>query len=156
MTTASQAYDVLRARLLANKPAGLSALRWQNEDADSNGDEALPNEPAPFAFVELVAERAGPPVSYGGGAGANRYRNPARLVIYVFVPAGAGLTLATDLAEACATLFRSYRDADVSCFDATVHPGGTGAEITPPGLSSEVGNYFYAVAEIALFFDLIG
>lgn len=155
MTTASQAYTVLRTRLEANKPAGISALRWQNEFEDSTGAAAIPNTPAAFAYVEFQAEFA-ILASYGSGRGANRYRNPARLDIYVFVPRGQGLVVAADLAEQCAAVFRSYRDTDVSCFEASVFPLGEGSELAPPGLRSEVGNYWTAVVEVGLFFDQLG
>lgn len=149
MTTATQAFTVIRTRLEANQPSGLG-LRWQNEDG-----EALPDTPAPFAYIEFLTDPAFL-ASFGGGRSANRYRNRARITAYVFVPRGQGLTVATDYAEQVATVFRSYRDADISCFDASVYPGGNGADIKPPGLDSAVDNYFYAVAEISLFFDQIG
>lgn len=152
MTTATQAYGALRARLEGGMPI---PLRWQNDDADSDGNAALPDTPAAFAYTEFVTDPA-EIVSFGGGRGQNRYRNPARLDVYVFVPRGQGLAVATDYAETAAALFRSYRDADVSCFGVSVFPGGSGADLKPPGLNSEVGNYWYAIAEIDLFFDLIG
>jgi hypothetical protein len=155
MTTASQAFAVIRARLAANKPAGLTAFRFQNEDEDTTGAAALPDTPAAFAYIEFLAE-PGSLAAFGGGAGRNLYRNPAQIQCYVFVPRGLGLAAATDLAEQLATLFRSYRDADISCFAATVYPGGDGASIKPPGLSSEVDNYFWAVADVSFYFDLIG
>ena len=151
MTTASQAYTVVRNRLTSYKPAGLTALRWQGEDGG-----ALPDTPAAFCYTEFVAEPASL-VSFGGGRGQNRYRNPARVDFFVFVPRGQGLIVATDLAEQVATLFRSYRDSDISCFEATVHPLGDGAQLKPPGLrTSEVANYYCAAVEVAMFFDLIG
>ena len=153
MTTATQAYAALRARLEANVPTyGGSpiALRWQNEDGGP-----LPDEPSPFIYCEFIAER-GRLASFGGGRGNNMYRNPAVLDMFVFVPKGWGLPPATDIAETAATLFRSYRDADVSCFDASVLPGGDGADLKPPGLSSEVGNYFWAAVEVSLHYDQIG
>lgn len=152
MTTATQAYTVLRGIL----EAGMDIpLRWQNEDADSDGNVNLPDTPSAFVYTEFVTDPA-ELVSFGGGRGANRYRNPARLDIWVFVPRGVGLTAALDYAETAAALFRSYRGADVSCFGASVFPGGDGADLKPPGLPSAVGNYFYSVAEVALWFDIIG
>ena len=155
MTTASGAFNVIKSRLLANKPAALSAYRFQNEDEDSAGNKELPNSPTPFAYAEFVTD-PGRLVSFGGGRGNNRYRNPGRLDVYVFTPKGEGLTGVTDLAETIAALFRSYRDDDISCFDATVHPGGQGSDFRPAGVASEVDNYFVAVAEISMHFDLIG
>lgn len=149
MTTATQAYNIIRARLEANAPAGL-ALRWQNDDP-----QPLPDVPAPFVHTEFVADPASL-VSFGGGRGNNRYRHPARIEAYIFVPKGWGLTPATDYAEQIAAIFRSYRDSDISCFDATPYPGGNGSDVKPPGVQSEVDNYFWAVAEVSLFYDLIG
>lgn len=147
MTTASGAYDVIRARIEANITS--TPIFWQGED------KALTDQPAAFFYVEFLSDPAFL-ASFGGGRGSNRYRNPARIDAYAFVPQGWGLRPATDLAETMAALFRSYRDTDISCMEATVHPLGHGSEIKPPGLSSEVGNYFVAVAEISLTFDLIG
>jgi len=152
MTTASQAYTVLRG-ILTN---GMTIpLRWQNEDADSQGGTTLPDTPTAFAYTEFNTDSA-ELVSYGGGRGANRYRNRAHLDIYVFVPRGWGLTYATDYAEQAAALFRSYRDDDISCFGASVYPGGDGAELQPPGMRSEVTNYYYAACSVDLWFDLVG
>lgn len=154
MTTASAAYAVIKARLETNKPTGL-VLRWQNVDEDSDGNTQLPDTPSAFAYTEFLTDPA-QLVSFGGGRTNNRYRNTARIVTYVFVPRGQGLAVATDYAEQVATIFRSYRDNDISCFESSVFPGGNGADLKPPGLSSEVDNYFWASVEVALFFDLIG
>lgn len=146
MTTASGAYDVIRNRIAVNIT---TPVLWQGED------NTVADEPAPFYFVEFVSEPAAL-VSFGGGRSSNRYRHPVRINAHAFVPQGWGVRPAMDLAETMAALFRSYRDTDISCLEATVHPLGHGSEIKPPGLSSEVGNYFVAVAEISLHFDLIG
>lgn len=153
MTTTSEAYAVLRGILQSG--TGLPPLRWQNEEQDSTGAVALPDIPAPFLYTEFLTE-SGTVVSFGGGRHQNRYRIPGRLDIFVFVPRGWGLAPATDYAEAAATLFRSYRDDLISCYGATVYPGGDGANLKPIGLPSEVTNYFWAAAEIELFFDQIG
>lgn len=152
-TTVVQAYKVLRGIMAA----GITdvPIRWQNENDDSQGNRRLPDEPSPFVYVEFLTD-PGDLVAFGGGPGANLYRHPGRLEIYCFVPRGVGLIPAIDLAERCATLYRSYRDDDVLCTVATAYPGGDGATIQPPGISSEVANYFYAVTEVDLKFDLIG
>src|SRR4029077_12896390 len=147
MTTTSEAYRALRG-LLEAEPS-LPPLRWQNEDEDSTGAVALPDTPAPFLYTTFETEPA-ELVSFGGGRYANRYRNPARLDVFVFIPKGWGLTYATDYAETAAALFRSYRDSEISCFAATVYPGGDGAALRPPGLPSEVSNYFWAATEVDL------
>lgn len=151
MTTASDAFAAIKTRLTNNKPSGLTFLVWQNEDPT-----ALPDTPAAFAYVEFLVERSSGPAAFGGGAGRNLYRNPARVVVFVFVPRGKGLVTALDLAEQVATLFRSYRDNAVSCFEAVVQPGGDGAEISPPGMASEVNNYYWATVDVSLYFDQIG
>lgn len=159
MTTATAAFNVIKARLEANVPNDSKGtpvfFRWQNEDEDSLGRKALPDAPRPFIYTEFLADPAAI-ASFGGGRGANRYRHPARIDCYIFVPRGWGLAEATTIAETVAALFRSYRDSDISCFEATVYPGGSGADLKPPGLDSEVDNYFWSSAEISLFFDLTG
>lgn len=150
MTTVTDAHAVIRSRIETNKPAAVTALRWQNEDGD-----ALPDTPASFLYTELVTDPqflAG----FGGGIGSNLWRNPARIDCYVFVPRGEGLKEATDLAETIAALFRGYRSSDLQCFDATVYPLGAGSSIKPTGLANEVDNYYCAVCEVNLHFDLIG
>lgn len=153
MTTASQAYAAARAQIEA---AGLSyPLRWQNEDADSTGAVAMPDAPSPFAYIEFIP-MPGELVSYGGGRGNNRYRNRARIEAYVFVPRGWGSAAAMDRAEALAASLRSFRSNDISCFDASVEPGGDGSAISPVGLPSEVNNYYFAFVTVSMFFDQIG
>ena len=148
MTTASGAFTIIKARLAGG---GLGfPLRYQGEDGG-----ALADTPSPFAYVEFITERAAI-ASYGGGRGQNRYRHPGRVDAYVFVPNGWGLKEATDRAELIAALFRSYRDADISCFEATVFSGGHGSEMDVPGLGSAVNDYWYAAVEVSLHFDLIG
>jgi hypothetical protein len=159
MTTLSAARVAMRARIEGGNvvDAGDAAVpfRWQNEDKDSAGHADLPDTPAPFVYIEVLAER-GNITSFGGGSGRNVYRNTLRLDAYVFVPKGKGLDEAESIAEQIAVLFRSYRDADISCFDATVYPGGDGADLKPPGLSSQVGNYFWACCEVSAYFDQVG
>lgn len=150
MTTASDAYDALRARIEGNRPDGVVALRWQNEDGDP-----LPDTPASFLYTEMDADRqylAG----FGGGQGGNLWRSPARLGVYAFVPRGTGLKAATDLAETVAALFRGYRSNDLQCFEATVYPLGDGSSMKPSGLSSPVDNYYVAAVEVNFWFDQIG
>lgn len=159
MTTASQARSAVRSRIegasLVDSRSNPLALRWQNQTEDSLGNVTVPEWPAPFAYFEFLTEKA-ELVSFGGGAGSNRYRNNARLIAYVFVPKGEGLDQAETIAESIAARLRSYRDNDISCFDATVYPGGDGAELIPRGLASDVGKYFWASCEVSLYFDQIG
>lgn len=165
MTTATQARQLLRTRIesgnIKNAANAAVPLRWQNEDVDSTGSVVLADPPAPFVYTEFTTGR-GEVVSFGAGAGGNRFRVPFDLTAYVFVPKNDftqtrdGLAQAESIAEQIAALFRSYRSGDVSCFDVSVQPGGDGADLTPPGLDSEVGNYFWACAAVSGHFDQIG
>lgn len=145
---AAAAYAALRSLLTSS---GITLpLRWQNED---NGE--LPDTPTAFAFVQFLGELAFL-ASFGGGSGNNRYRNPGRLDIYVFVPRDQGLSVALSNAETIATVIRSYRTGDLSCREASVIPGGNGAMLSPPGIGSEVNNYFWALVVADLSYDQIG
>lgn len=166
MTTATAARQMLRARIATGnvKTAANVAvpLRWQNEDADSNGDTALAEPPKPFVYTEFTTGR-GEIVAFGGGAGGNTFRTPFDIAAYVFVPKNDfiantrdGLQQAESIAEQIAALFRGFRSGDVSCFDVSVQPGGDGADLKPPGLTSEVGNYFWACAFVSGSFDQLG
>lgn len=152
MTTAVGALAALRARLEASGSGITIPLRFQGEDAG-----ALPDTPSAFAFIVFsILGSGGGPASFGGGRGANVYRNNALLEVFVFSPSGEGLDVVMGYAETIAARLRSFRDDDVSCYSADVLPVGQGSSITPPGLASEVSNYQCAVAEIALTFDQVG
>jgi hypothetical protein len=160
MTTESDVRIAVRARIeggnIVDAGGDPVPLRWQNEFKDSNGKVDLPDKPAAFIYTEFTAGRANGPAGFGGGAGRNLYRNPCSVVAYVFVPRGKGLDDAEAIAEQVAVLFRSFRTGDVTFLDASVYPGGDGALLKPPGLESEVGNYFWACCEANGFFNLIG
>lgn len=157
MTTAAAARALIRTRIeggaVVDADGSAVPLRWQNEAEDSLGNVDLTG--GPFVYTEILVRR-GSISGYGGGRGANTYRNPIDVVSYVFVPKDEGLSEAESIAEQIAVLLRSYRSGDVSLFDATVEPGGDGADLKPPGLASEVGNYFWAVCECTGHFDQIG
>jgi hypothetical protein len=153
VTTAAQAYAVLRGLLEAE--SGLPPLRWQNEDSDSLGNVAIPDTPAPFLYTTFDPMR-GEVAAFGGGRFNNIYRNPATLLIFVFVPRGWGIAPALDYGETAASLFRSYRDTNVSCFASSVLASGPGSDLSPQGLPSEVAQYWYVMVEVELFFDLVG
>lgn len=153
MATADEAFRELR-QAIENGGLGIP-LRWQAEDADSNGLVALPDIPAPFMYGDFLAETV-ELISFGGGQFRNTYRNRCVLYLWVFVPRGLGMSPANVYAEQAASILRSYRTANVSCFDARVNPGGDGAQVQPPGLRSEVNAYYYSYAEIAFWYDQIG
>lgn len=150
MTTAAQAFAIIKAMAIADKPAKVDSLRWQNEEGDP-----LPDEAVPFIYTEFLTDR-GNLAGFGGGRGANLYRNRARIEAYVFVKRGDGLEVALEIAEQYAAIFRSYRDDYISVWDATPLPGGDGSDLKPKGITSRVSNYFYACVRINLSFDLIG
>lgn len=161
MTTAAQARQAIRSRIetagLTNGAGGPLPVRWPNEPQDSLGNTDLPSPPAPFVYVEVNnTGSANGPAGYGGGSGQNIWRNRGRIEAYVFVPKDDGLDRAEGVAEQIASLFRSYRDEAISCFAANVMPGGDGAMLTPPGLVSEVGNYFWAMCTVRFHFDQVG
>jgi hypothetical protein len=151
-TTASQAYVAIRAQLEGNVAITIP-LRWQGE----NG-EPLPNPPSAFAFVDFNNDGSGRgPVAFGGGVGANLYRNEARIEAYVFVPNNAGLQAALDFGETIAAQLRSFRNARISCFSADVVPVGSASHIAVAGFSTGVaGDYQCVVATARFHFDQIG
>ncbi|WP_445488596.1 hypothetical protein [Rhodopseudomonas sp. RCAM05734] len=154
MPTASEANATIRAVIEGAAPLDPNSgeaipLRWRGED-----NPPLPDRPAPFAFTLFGARRSGV-IETGGGRGANRHRNHGVAEIFVFVPKDWGERYGTDFAEAFAAALRPYRANGVSCEDATVYPGGDGAEIAVPGLA-EPGNYFWSACEVNFYFDLIG
>lgn len=148
--TAGEALAAVRSRL---ESGGLSlTLYWHGDDAPT-----LPNTPEAFAY--LVFNVGGSRlVSFGGGRGANRYRNSATLEAYVFrPPTGAdGMKPVMDDAETIAARLRSFRDTTVSCYSADVIPVGPGSNLAPPGFANEVNNYLCAIAEVEIEFDQIG
>lgn len=154
MTTAKDARQAARALLEANVPLDKDGnkvtLNWPGENSSG-----LADIPAPFVFSEFINDQ-GRIITIGGGKGLNRYRTFAVLNCYVFTPRGQGQDPPDDIAEQICTLFRSYRDSNISCWDATPRAGGDGASLKPPGMSSEVDNYFWACAQITLHYDQIG
>lgn len=151
MTTFSGARAAIRARLEAEGSGITIPLKFQNEQV------VLPDVAAAFAYVEIENFGAGRgPAEYGGGPGRNNYRNEGVITAYTFAPNDEGAEVAEVAAETIAARLRSFRSSDISCFSAVVKPVGSGTSISPPGLNSEVGNYWCAVAEIAFHFDQIG
>lgn len=151
-TTASQALAAVRTRLDSGSIG--FPLYWLGDDPPT-----LPDEPTTFAYVVFNNDGSGSaPAAFGGGRGANLYRNRAVLEAYVFAPpTGAeGMAPVMAQAEMIAARLRSFRSDEISCFSADVIPVGPGSSISPPGFQSAVNNYLCAVAEVALQFDQIG
>ena len=159
MTTVTQARLALRAVMengsIVDAGGNPVPLRWQFERKDSNGSPTLPDDPAAFVYTEFLVEE-GAFVEHGRGRGYNRFRNFARALSWIFVPQDSGLDEAELIANQIANLLRSYKDAAITCEKADVLPGGDGASLVPPGMTSEVGEYSWAACETMLFFDLIG
>lgn len=160
MTTAVQAYAAIRSLIEVNKPAAVTAMRWQDEAQDSNGNVSLPDTAATFIYTEFLADKSFV-IERGGGVGSLRNRSPAHVDIFVLTPKGQGLTTgdgsgSLDIAEAIAAFIRSYRLNGVTVESATAYPGGDGASLAPKGLSSAVDAYFWSAVEVELYFDTIG
>lgn len=151
--TTGEAFAAIRARLEASGSGITIPLRWQGEDGGP-----LPDTPAAFAYIVFANDGSSPgPTAFGGGRGANLYRNIATVQAYVFAPLGEGLAVLLTHAETIAARLRSFRDTSISCFSADVITFAEGQRLIPPGLrDSEVSNYQAALAEIAVSFDQIG
>ena len=146
--TTSEAIAAVRARLDAG---GFSfPLYYDGDDAP-----ILPDTPAIFGYVEF-RNQGSVVAAYGGGRGANVYRNSALVYVFVFSPIGSGLETATATAEPVAAQLRSWRDDVISCFNSDVVDLITGSQMTVPGLRNEVNNYMCAIVECSLIYDQIG
>ncbi len=147
MPTAAETETALRARV---ESASLAfPVHWDD-------GAQLPDTPAAFGFAIFDNEGSGGPIAFGGGQGANTYRNRASLEIFVFSPRADGKNAVLQLAEAVAARFRSYRTSSITIISADAVPVGPGTKIAPPGLQLPVGLYFCALAAIELRFDQIG
>ena len=148
--TAGEAIAAVRTRLAGGSYS--FSLYWHGDDPP-----ILPDTPTAFAYL-VFNNQGSRLVSFGGGAGNNRYRNRAMLEAFVFAPMNGadGMASLMTLAEGIAARLRSYRDATISCYGADVIPVGPGSNISPPGMQSEVSNYLCAVAEVHIEFDQIG
>lgn len=140
MTTVATVHAAIKSRLAAQLPA--VTFRYQNETAP------LPDTPATYVFVELNVLKQNL-AGFGGGRFANLYRSDGFILALILMPIStAGVDAGLQLAEQVAAVFRSYRDSDISCVDATVRP-----EIG----RTEEGNYtMVASVEVTVTFDQIG
>lgn len=147
MSAITAAFDSLRARAVAQ--ITMLPLHFQDEE------NVLPDTPAEFVYFELVTDRGGF-LEVGGGRGANRHRSYGEFHAYVFIPRGKGLESGLATAEGVAAVFRSFRNADVSCVGATVHPSAGGEALVPRGIESAADNYTCIVVSVPLYFDQTG
>lgn len=151
--TTTEAIAALRDRCEA-PDSGIAIPMYWHGDADR---PTLPDQPAAFAYLVFTNHRSGGGlIGFGGGPGHNLWRNNATLTAYVFAPDGEGMSIVLDHAETIAARLRSFRDAGVSCFSASVMPAGPGSSVAPPGLQSAVSSYQCAVCEVDVIFDQIG
>jgi hypothetical protein len=152
VTTATQALAAVKTRLSGG--SFTFSFYWLGDDPP-----VLPDTPTTFAFVIFNNDGSGfGPTAYGGGQGANLYRNQATIDAFVFSPpTGAdGMGPVMTHAESIAARLRSFRDDNISVDAADVEPIGHGSNISVPGLESEVNNYLCAVARVKVHFDQIG
>lgn len=155
MTTASQAIAAITDKIKDNLPdhpvtgEALPAYFY-------GGDKPiLPDEPSPFIYTLFDASPDGV-IEIGGGRGANRHRQNVVAEILVFIPIDWGLSYGLEYAETFAAAFRGFSSGGVNCDRVTVYPGGPGSQLSVPGLSSDVANYFWSGCEAEFYFDQIG
>jgi hypothetical protein len=106
----------------------------------------LPDVPAAFLRIEIVpeAERV---LAYGGGRGANEWRQEGRIEAHILVPIDRSTAAAAALSDAVAAIFRGKRESGISYFAA----GALAA-----GARAENGNYWRMTRVIDFHFDLTG
>lgn len=139
MPTLPTAVASMKARIAANFSA--AAVRYHNEDT------ALPDDPAPFIFVEFIAERpflAG----FGGGVGANLQRTGGRIEAHVLVPVGSGIEDGLSYAETFAAVFRGLRVDDISF----VGLDGELAQVFPADGATDDGSYSHVATTLVPFY----
>jgi hypothetical protein len=139
MPTIDEVQSAIKSRLQQNFTA--APLRFQGDSSP------LPDEPAPFIYVEMNIDSFGF-IAYGGGRGQNLQRSEGELLAHVLVPIGESLDQGLQWAEQIAAIFRGQRVDNIS-YGA--------AEAMPASGSSEDGNYAYvASAAIELHFEKLG
>lgn len=153
MTSIVAARAAVKTRLTAaGSGITVTDLRFKGDAATS-----LPDTPAPFAFVLVNSDGSGGgPAGFGGGRGANLYRNAGMVEVFVFSPEGEGEDVVLGHAETIAAWLRGHRDADIFCPAADVVPIGPGSSISVPGLEFPVSNYQCAAVEAPLIFHQLG
>lgn len=142
MPTIADVTAAIKARMTSEWPHSSVPVYWENEDT------VIADTPAPFVFVSVHTDR--PFLSeFGGGRGANRWRQTGRVVFSVHVPRGAGRADADTYGEAAAVIFRGQRfAADIDFFEA--------GPIGPGGVSETNGQYWQLDVEAEFSFDQVG
>ncbi len=144
MPTLPTATASIKSRIAANFSA--VTVRYHNEGV------TLPDEPAPFAFVEIILERAFL-AGFGGGPGDNLQRSAGRIEAHFLVPVGWGIEDGLSWAEQFAAVFRGQRVDDINYFGI----GGDMAQVFPADGKTEDGSYAHiATAIVPFFFDQAG
>ena len=140
MTTFAAAISAIRTKLEAEWPYAAVPLVFDNRQF------SLPDQAAAFVRVEIIGE-AERPLAYGGGRGANEWRQEGRIEAHVFVPIDGGADDAATYAVAVGTILRGKRESGVS-----YHAVSTGGR---PVRESE-GNYWLLTTTVDFHFDLTG
>ena len=114
MPTFPEVYADVQSRLTA----GLPAERFTY----ANGDITLPDNPAAFAYVEIILNRA-QIAAFGGGRGSNLQRTTGRIEAHVMEPTDSqGAGDGYDRAEAICAVFRGTKLNGLSVFSAQAMP----------------------------------
>lgn len=123
--------------------------------SDGNSDYILPDNPSSFIFVDCYIWDT-TIVEFGGGLLRNRYRSRGNYDVYCLIPKGYGRNMAMDYAQEVRDALTSFRANDLWVDNVLVTPGGDGSTLKLVGISSDIDNYYFAVAEVSFYFDEIG
>lgn len=135
----STAEAIIKARFLAEWTAAVPVY-WVNED------NILPDDPAPFLFVEIIGDSE-LLYAHGGGRGANVWRGGGAIGIHVLIPKGWGTQAALQYLDTAFAIFRGLRLDGVS-YEAAIPQGAGGP--------AHDGNYWQVDGEVPFHIYLIG
>lgn len=146
---------------MTDVPGAIAALKERSKMITfvpvywAKDNNVLPDPPKPFVFFELEVARQRI-ASLGGGRGANLYRYPCELLGWLAIGRGRSAEHGASVAESIAAVFRSFRDGDVSCGDATPRPVTEVTEMAAGSMRASAGNYDWYLITVRLHFDQIG
>jgi hypothetical protein len=123
--------------------------------SDFNTDYVLPDVPSTFIFVDSYIWDS-TIADFGGGLFKNRYRCRGNYDVYCLIPKGSGRDVAMDYAQQVRSAFTSFRVDDLLVDSVMITPGGDGSTLKIVGITSEIDNYYFAVAEVSFRYDEIG